>query len=327
VCQITAVTLLTPSHRHILRPAWVYGHQCCNLEAAMTFAAFVLETLNIVNDQVERRTYGKHTLRITIQAWEGLLRQTRLLLLLRSRAGSAAVSTPHSAHSSETTDPVRARRVTEFTAYNLSSGQISLHRMLAQDTLGFAVRAEQALEHEEKCRDVYAKSVQARRMQSQASSVGGGSTTGGSQESHHAAHKPQAAAAQGKSEVLLAWGPVADKRWRDLLAVAVAEDSIQAALQSEVSTASAGAAKDSSLQSMGMPSPLASAITSVLSLTSSTVTATPTASSSGTAAEQARRAEEQKRTLKRRRPLLLYFPLHGQSHVLGSYRTIILAER
>jgi hypothetical protein len=98
-------------------------------------------------------------------------------------------------------------------------------------------------------------------------------------------------------------------------------------LQSEVSTASAGAAKDSSLQSMGMPSPLASAITSVLSLTSSTVTATPTASSSGTAAEQARRAEEQKRTLKRRRPLLLYFPLHGQSHVLGSYRTIILAER
>jgi hypothetical protein len=217
--------------------------------------------------------------------------------------------------------------VTEFTAYNLSSGQISLHRMLAQDTLGFAVRAEQALEHEEKCRDVYAKSVQARRMQSQASSVGGGSTTGGSQESHHAAHKPQAAAAQGKSEVLLAWGPVADKRWRDLLAVAVAEDSIQAALQSEVSTASAGAAKDSSLQSMGMPSPLASAITSVLSLTSSTVTATPTASSSGTAAEQARRAEEQKRTLKRRRPLLLYFPLHGQSHVLGSYRTIILAER
>jgi hypothetical protein len=292
----------------------------------MTFAAFILETLNIVNDQVERRTYGKHTLRITIQAWEGLLRQTRLLLLLRSRAGSTAVSTPHSTAVSDATDPVQARKATEFTAYNLSSGQISLHRMLAQDTLGFAVRAEQALEHEEKCRDVYAKSVQARRLQSQASSVGSGSTTGGSRDSHHAAHKLQAAAAPGKSEVLLAWGPVADKRWRDLLAVAVAEDSIQAALQSEVTTASAGAAKDSALQSMGMPSPLASAITSVLSLTSSTVTSAA-ASVSGTAAEQARRAEEQKRTLKRRRPLLLYFPLHGQSHLLGSYRTIILAER
>lgn len=317
MCVVVFLTWYPP-FRHILRPAWLYGHQCTNLEAVMTFAAFVLETLTIVNDQVERRTYGKHSVRGTIQAWEGILRQTRLVLLLRSRAGDASVrSKPTS--DGIFTDPVRVRRSTEFTIANLSRGRISLHRLLAQDTLGFAVRAEQALEHEEKCREVYARSSQSRRLSTQSTSTDGQSTK-----------TMSTAATATKSEVLLAWGQVADRRWKDLLAVAVAEDAIQTALQSEVHSLSAisgsqtvPGGKAATTQATAQ-SPLASMPSVFASLTSGT---TAPASANATAAEQARRAEEQKRTLKRRRPLLLYFPLHSQPHLLGAYRTIILAER
>jgi hypothetical protein len=286
--------------RHILRPAWLYAHQCSNLEAVLTFCAFVVETLNIVNDQVERRTYGAHSLKATILAWESLIRQARLVMLLRSRSGGKDVapgSTVGSASAGD--DLVDARHRREFAVRNVSTGSVSLHRLLATDTLGFAVRAEQALEHEEKCRDVYAKSSIHRRPSQM-------STTGAVQAGSSPEATRSAMAAAAKSEVLLAWGAVADRRWRDLLAVAVAEDAIHATLQGDVT---AGAT------STGAGSGVASAGTALSS------------SPSLSAAEQARRAEEQKRTLKRRRPLLLYFPLHSQAHLLGAYRSIILAER
>lgn len=47
-----------------------------------------------------------------------------------------------------------------FTLNALFTGLISTHRLLAADTLAFALRAEQALEHEDKCREVYNRSVQ-----------------------------------------------------------------------------------------------------------------------------------------------------------------------
>ena len=47
-----------------------------------------------------------------------------------------------------------------FTLNALSTGLISTHRLLAADTLAFALRAEQALEHEDKCREVYNRSIQ-----------------------------------------------------------------------------------------------------------------------------------------------------------------------
>jgi hypothetical protein len=287
------VRVLT-DYRHVLRPAWLYAHQCSNLEAVLTFCAFVVETLNIVNDQVERRTYGAHSLKGTILAWESLVRQARLVLLLRSRSGGKDVA-PGSTVSGTSAgdDLVQSRHKREFAVRNVSTGTVSLHRLLATDTLGFAVRAEQALEHEEKCRDVYAKSSIHRRP-SQMSTTGA-AAAGSSPESTRSAM-----AAAVKSEVLLAWGAVADKRWRDLLAVAVAEDAIHAALQGD---------------STGVASAAANTGTALAS------------SPSLSAAEQARRAEEQKRTLKRRRPLLLYFPLHSQAHLLGAYRSIILAER
>lgn len=321
----------------------------------MTFCAFVLETLTIVNDQVERRTYGAHSVRGTIQAWENLARQTRLLLLLRSRAGTALLPSSSSSSSGSGNnggtvggtdevgyDPFLTRRKTEFTVCNLSTGQISLHRLLAADTLGFAVRAEQALEHEDKCRDVYAKSMQSRRMQSHMSMLGppgssvGSVIPGTSPDTHSAA----AGGTVGKTEVLLAWGPVADKRWKDLLAVAVAEDAIQAALQSEVLTVSSSssgggggpAAQSASTVHATLPPP-PSLVSSLLSPLSPSAAAAVGAvgpgqgSTTSTAEQQARHAEEQKRTLKRRRPLLLYFPMHSQPHLLGAYRTIILAER
>ena len=47
-----------------------------------------------------------------------------------------------------------------FTLHTLSTGLISTHRLLASDTLAFALRAEQALEHEDKCREVYNRNIQ-----------------------------------------------------------------------------------------------------------------------------------------------------------------------
>jgi hypothetical protein len=210
---------------------------------------------------------------------------------------------------------VKGRQKTTFTVANLSDGEISLHRLLAADTLSFAVRADQALEHEEKCRDVYAKSALLRRPSQLSTSA---SVVAGTSPDTHKSVLGGGAGPSGsatKSEVLLAWGPVADRRWKDLLAVAVAEDAIHAALQGEVPSipvAAGGgggggsAVKAASQQASPLP---------------------PSAASSVNAAEQAKRSEEQKRTLKRRRPLLLYFPMHGQSHLLGAYRTLILAER
>ena len=256
----------------------------------LTFAAFVLETLHIVNDQVERRTYGVHSLKGTIASWENLARQTRLVLLLRSRTGASdsAGGTVH--------DGSAIQRNSLFTVQSMSSSHVSLHRLLAADTLGFAIRAEQALEHEEKCREVYARSSYQRRLSSHNSTTG--SVAAGTSPDTQQQHRSALSSAATKSEVLLAWGPVADKRWKDLLAVAVAEDAIQAALLGEVNP----------------PTPCDSSRKSV-------------SSNAAAAAEQARKAEDQKRTLKRRRPLLLYFPTHSQAHLLGAYRSIILAER
>jgi hypothetical protein len=90
----------------------------------------------------------------------------------------------------------------EITVQRLGSGCVSLHRLLAADTLCFAIRADQAVEHEERCQEVFNR---------RSAGVGGG------EQGDSAA----------RSDVLLAWGRVADKRWRDLIAVAVAEDAIE----------------------------------------------------------------------------------------------------
>lgn len=272
-----------------------------------------------MHDQVERRTYGSQSLKAIIVAWENLVRQTRVTLLLRSRVSGAASPSPTDAllpavvTSSAGSTMMHSAGAIEFTVRNLSLGQVSLHRLLASDTLGFAVRAEQALEHEDKCREVYARSsYHNRKLGSGPSTVSvtgsvsvSGQVSAGSSPDSYIVRSPSGVPSSNptKAEVLLAWGAVADKRWKDLLSVAVAEDAISATLRGD---------KDAAAASSGAPQAKASAHSTQPPLT---------------AAEQAKRLEEQKGSVRRRRPLLLYFPLHSQPHLLGAYRSIILAER
>ena len=212
----------------------------------MAFAAVVLETLGTVHEQVERRTYGASNLLRTMAAWETLVRQVRVALLLSSRVGL---------------EPA------EFSVARLSSGAISMHRLLAADTLCFAVRADQALEHEDRCQEVF------KRRSAMSSGPGGGA---------------QDSAARSSSDVLLAWGKVADKRWRDLIAVAVAEDSLD--------VDGAGGVKSHAEEEEG-------------------------------SGDEGSPAKKKAPPMRRRRPLLLYFPQHSHQRFLAAYRSIILAER
>lgn len=289
----------------------------------LTFCALVLEALHVVHDQVERRTYGAQSLQGTIGAWENLVRQTRVVLLLRSRVGtggtstSAEVTSPAGSESGPAGTGARSAHQAEFTVRNVSQGAVSLHRLLAADTLGFALRAEQALEHEDKCREVYARSsYHSRKVGSSHStvSVTGGSVSAASSPDTYVVRSPSGvpSSSHAKAEVLLAWGAVADKRWKDLLAVAVAEDAISATLRGE---------REGSITVGAVPA----GTTDKGPAKVSAHTGTPPQQQS--AAEQAKRLEQQKQSVRRRRPLLLYFPLHSQPHMLGGYRSIILAER
>lgn len=177
------------SVRYLFRSAWVQCRNETNLEFVLALSAVLLETLYTVNDQIERRTFGSENLKYTIASWENLIRQVRVLLFIKNR--------------------IYDHRTTEMlacTVNNLSDGKLSLFRILAMDTLVFALRAEQAREHELQCLEVYK-----RRIQESTSADASSSTI-------------SAKAAQ--SDVLLAWGKVADKKWRDIITIAMNEDTM-----------------------------------------------------------------------------------------------------
>ena len=117
-----------------------------NLEAAIAFSALIVETLTDVNEQVrpnsvcallqteklshflqvERRTYGASNLKSSMYQWEYVVSQLRVCLLLSSRV-AVEVDLP-------------------FTIQNIDQGLVSTHKLLALDTLGFAMRADAAVE-------------------------------------------------------------------------------------------------------------------------------------------------------------------------------------
>lgn len=236
----------------MLRPAWCTARSTGSLEAALAFAAIVVETLLTVHEQVERRTYGACNLVMTMKAWENLIRQLRVCLLLSSRIGLTE---------------------NEITVEKLSNGRVSLHKLLAADTLSFALKADQAIEHEERCQEVFNRRTAALNNSSSGAGMDG--------EQQH------------KSDVLLAWGKVADKRWRNLIEVAIAEDTLEFEMQSSTEVKTDG----------------------------------DDPSDEGSAAAAAVSMPKRKPPVKRRRPLLLYFPKHSQQRFLGAYRGHILAER
>jgi hypothetical protein len=85
----------------------------------MIIAAQILEVLEAVSDQLERRSFGEVTLHDTKVAWETLIRQLRVVMLLSSRAGGM------------------------LSVERLGNGEISIYSLLAADTLCFAMQADQ----------------------------------------------------------------------------------------------------------------------------------------------------------------------------------------
>ncbi len=85
----------------------------------MIIAAQILEVLEAVGDQLERRTFGEINLNHTKLAWETLIRQLRVVMLLSSRAGGM------------------------LSVERLGNGEISIYSLLAADTLCFAMQADQ----------------------------------------------------------------------------------------------------------------------------------------------------------------------------------------
>lgn len=180
--------------RYLFRSVWLQCRCESNLEVILAFSAVLLETLYIVNDQVERRTYGSDNLKTTIQSWENLVRHVRVLLFIQNRI-----------YDHKNYD------IQSSTVGNLSAGKLSIFRILAKDTLVFAPRAEQAREHENQCLEVYK-----RRIMEEAAVAATADTS-----------TPVASSKQAQSDVLLAWGKVADKRWRDLITIAMNEDTLE----------------------------------------------------------------------------------------------------
>lgn len=271
--NIDDVTTYLPSFdefvRHIFRPVWKYCRLHTDLEMMMSFSSVIADTLHIVNDQIERRTYGSDHMKKTIQCWENLIREIRVVLLLKSRIYA---------------DKIPAC----YTIQTLATGDLSLYQILAYDTLEFTSRVDQSQEHEERCRELYKRRV-----------ANGIDATDAlfplqSKDAATSGSKPA-------SDVLVAWGPIADKRWRDIINLAINEDTAEE--------------EDDRI------------------LYAQTIFDTPPPSSlypSSLPASNATTGDKRGATnskSKRRKPLLLYFPEHNHRIFLGAYRAIILAQR
>jgi hypothetical protein len=167
----------------------------------MAFVALVNETLTTVSEQVIRRSYGSSDLKGTIGLWHNLFQQLRVsivldrhLVILKESKGTQCV------HAYDTRAPLVSH----------SAGLNRLHsvfRVLALDTLSFAVRAEDAIEHESHCRAVYQQRVQ---QIEQEQGQGPGQEQGGGKEG---------------DGVPTAWGSSAESSWRDLLSLTLPSPS------------------------------------------------------------------------------------------------------
>lgn len=349
--------------RQLLRPCWVLIRRCPQLEASIALTSLVLEVLLAVEEQVQRRTYGASDLTLTITAWTMLVRQLRLLLLLSSRMGmeetleSALPLTPSSLNPHQ--QQVQAG---QLTVERLSLGEVSLHRLLAADTLSFTVVAVRAVEHEERCQDAYNRRAAASHHPGGSThdrnmdfSVDSRSLTRSTTVSSVVSNSTAATGLTGstRQEVLLAWGSVADRRWRDLLAVAVTEDQLRASIAAEAAQrlpkGEVVAVKSADPKpSPGQQPPFARALTvttggmtqgspivaskmsgvSPMAQTKAPHPQSPAvAVSSVSNTPSSGNIPGSSSSFRKRRPLLLFFPKHSQLHYLGAYRSVILAER
>ena len=165
-----------------LEPTYEFLRDCAQLEVALALCAAVCETLDAVGVQVEKRSSRRSSLQSTHPHWRKLFRRLRVTVLLQSRsAGRLTVRLlEHGA------DPTG------------QPGGVSIYRLLADDTLSFAMKADGALAHEARCLETIQKKI-------------GVSATGS--VSGEEGVKP-----------LQAYGATADSRWAELLALVEADD-------------------------------------------------------------------------------------------------------
>lgn len=286
--------------RHLFLPTLHSCRKSTHLEAVLTLSALILETLQGVNDQIERRTYGADNVHSSIAAFENLVRQVRVLLLLQGRALASGLSCP------------------PFTVYNLETGVLSVYRLLAQDSLEFGLRAPMAIEHEDRCREVYLARKQ-QQMQQQSSSI---STMSVSDFDEATNLGMNSSANNNKAEALLAWGKVADKRWRDILSIVLSDDTTASPVSSVSGSKQAEGYRQSANNSAST-SPIDTSGSRASGRTKQVDNTNPNSNASNSSSSNA----SNNKTLKRKRkPLLLYFPQHNHPILLGVYRSLLQAE-
>jgi hypothetical protein len=213
------------------------------LEMVLAFSSVLVETLSSVHEQIERRTFGSDHLKHTIHQWEEFIQQIRVVLLLKSRIYSRDQPNPLlftvDTFLTPKASSICSIKDHSLTDHHLSLSQLSLHKILAMDTLEFALRAGPAIEHESRCREVYEKRKLSTRNRSNDRELSKDdslparteSDEKGSSVSDTAASAAKTSSSSNGADVLLAWGAPAERRWRDILSVALAEDSIDHALQ------------------------------------------------------------------------------------------------
>lgn len=231
------------------------------LEASMSFIALIREILQNVHDQIERRSYGEDVLTETMKQWKILMRQLRIVLLLKSRTyrnhdvmfpcsimipddwchlykgkdlhdegkiylmdSSSSSSSSGSSVASSVSSNISSSSTNFIPNYSISqilTGELNIYQILACDTLEFSQRSDQACDHEERCLEVYLK-----RIKQDEGGASGTRSLSNSSPTPSIDEGNSSSSSSSKGEVLLAWGEVADKRWKDILAVAINEDTI-----------------------------------------------------------------------------------------------------
>jgi hypothetical protein len=122
-----------------------------------------------------------------------------------------------------------------LTVHVLDTSIISVYALLAADTLCFASKADHAVEHENRCLQVYSRRT-ADGNPSGGSSIGVGSTSSlfrrteigsfTSQTSDSSSSVASGISGKDNNKAILAWGSGADKRWRELIQVTESEDQV-----------------------------------------------------------------------------------------------------
>lgn len=215
------------SIRFALRPMWLSLRRstfcAAATEVTMGICAVSMEIMTAVSEQLERRTYGVDNLWHTVLSWDVLFKQTRVAALLASRVDGnslmalSSVSVPPAGPDARPSVPRLGVSVRA-----LNRGDVSIYRLLAQDTLCFTTQADQAAEHEARCNEVYLKRVVTNSRGGVPSAAGSGAGV--------------------SAGLLMAWGFGADQRWRELLSLVEAEDAEHAAAQNELGSSNDGAA-------------------------------------------------------------------------------------